>query len=45
MDLNELFNDLESTNSMQVEHSKKILSENFTNGKFTKEKLFFLSST
>ncbi|XP_037026042.1 hamartin [Bradysia coprophila] len=33
MDLNELFNDLESTNSMQVEQSKKILSENFINVK------------
>lgn len=34
MDLIELFNDLESTSSTQVEQSKKILSENFSNGKF-----------
>lgn len=30
----DLFNDLESTNSTQVEQSKKILSENFANGEF-----------
>lgn len=33
MDLIELFNDLESTNTTQVEQSKKILGENFSNGK------------
>lgn len=34
MDLIELFNDLESTNSTQVEQAKTILSENFINGNY-----------